>query len=378
MKKHIILSSFIFICALLLVYTFLMDNTKECPCLAKDSNAIVETQHIGIEQDSLEASTAEPEKIDTKQDTLETFPAESILSYSNKEEGHPLLSFRKLDMKDEMEWIKPLQAVKVPNKSKEGFEINDSLNVYIKYVPDVEGYTVACRLIPYGTDAETGFMIMNFQNSKTSFMLEIDIICTFHLVEMTMGLNIEWKDGDVYEFNYIDPSFPTSYNKNKNSLLGYYTPFQILDIDFDGEKEFIISDYYRGQGGNNYDVYKILNNKLVPIHEELPFSMLDNMSVIDTLNKSIIINVYSALAACKVCFTRHPKTEFHVTSLPQFHTRRDLSYLFSKLDDYVTKPQKFSITFIKEIEEDSIFEYRKYNKAIKLVFFKSRETQKSQ
>ncbi len=53
----------------------------------------------------------------------------------------PDISIRKLEAEEEQAWIKPLQAMEVP-------ESRNGINVYIKYSSQVDEYTVTCRFMP--------------------------------------------------------------------------------------------------------------------------------------------------------------------------------------------------------------------------------------
>ena len=53
----------------------------------------------------------------------------------------PDIFIRKLEAEEEQAWIKPLQAMEVP-------ENRSDINVYIKYSSKIDGYTVTCRFMP--------------------------------------------------------------------------------------------------------------------------------------------------------------------------------------------------------------------------------------
>jgi hypothetical protein len=108
-----------------------------------------------------------------------------------------------------------------------------------------------------------------------------------------------YKNGDVYHIEYA-----TQPNPFENSPIDYYLPFQFFDVDFDGEKELLINDYYQGQQGNYYDVFEItdagLQAKSYP-----PFNGVDNMMKFDSQNKIITFYTHSgAFFSCSMYFQK--------------------------------------------------------------------------
>ena len=87
-----------------------------------------------------------------------------------------------------------------------------------------------------------------------------------------------YKDGAVYHIEYA-----TKPNSFEESPIDYYLPFQFYDVDFDGEKELLINDYYQGQQGNYYEVFEITNSGL-ETKRYPPFNSVDNMMKFDNLN----------------------------------------------------------------------------------------------
>ena len=84
-----------------------------------------------------------------------------------------------------------------------------------------------------------------------------------------------YKNGDAYTIKYV-----TKPNPFEESPIDYYLQFQFYDLDFDGEKELLINDYYKGQQGNNYDIFEIADSGL-EAKEYQPFGDIDNMVVFD-------------------------------------------------------------------------------------------------
>ena len=89
-----------------------------------------------------------------------------------------------------------------------------------------------------------------------------------------------------------------TYHKTKGSFeespLFYDAEFQFYDVDFDGQDEFLVNDYYMGRGGNDYTVYKITPDGFV-LKDMEPFDDITNSTIFDPEKKTItkIIDSYT-------------------------------------------------------------------------------------
>lgn len=275
----------------------------------------------------------------------------------------PDISIRKLEAEEEQAWIKPLQAMEVP-------ENRSDINVYIKYSSKIDGYTVTCRFMPYGSDVETGYALVRFCKGDSVFVY-VDEHWTDapHMDELLFSEpKWSWADNGVYEFNYIPPTFPDGWKKlNNNSLLGFYTPFQFLDIDFDGEKELLVNDFYQGKDcGNNYKTYKIRHKILLPLYGKTPFSEITNLTEIDTVNERLITkwNADAFHSGC-FCFNKK-KDDCSIETLPVFHNK-DTEDIVGRFLEDTDMSNLFSIDSVSEIAYDTLFEYRRRGACIELV-----------
>lgn len=202
----------------------------------------------------------------------------------DNEHKEPVLFLQKQKNETDSEWIKTLQAINVQS--------DNDINVYFRYVQPINDYTVTCRFIPFDTDSETGRIIMRFQGKKSEFLyMQEEKYSNFYTVGLVFNEenSIRWQNGDIYILDYIPPTFEDFYKDSNPAIspLGYYTPFQFLDIDFDREKELLVNQYCMSQQGNEYEIYKIKGDKLTPIHNHLPFSIIDNMTRIDADKKAL-------------------------------------------------------------------------------------------
>ena len=110
--------------------------------------------------------------------------------------------------------------------------------------------------MPFDPHSETGYVVMNFRNSKngTSFQyVNFEKYNNSNTDEVTFSDNFKGhRNGDVYYFDYPAPE-----TELRGGLyqLGYVTPFQLLDVDFDGVRELLVSDWAQTKGGNHYAVF---------------------------------------------------------------------------------------------------------------------------
>ena len=186
-------------------------------------------------------------------------------------------------------WQERLDEIKVPGYFAKG------LPVYIKYKEKVDGYIVTGKFFPFDSRSETGYIILNFAKASTGesyvFKSPKDWVYTNdYLGNIAFDENGPGFEADkTYLFHYIAPGDPENkkcYDVDELHPLGYYTPFQFYDIDFDGKKELLINDWSKIKGGNTYYSFELIDNKLVP-KTGAPFDELINMDKIDSKNKSI-------------------------------------------------------------------------------------------
>ncbi len=173
----------------------------------------------------------------------------------------------------------------IPKKRKKKVDIAQEFKdlnrprVYIKYKQPVNGYTVKVLWMPYtdenGYTAETGNAILYFENEDNHFYIQ-----TKCYRDTAVYSHTHLEDGDVLFWNYTP--------KKKGEILSQYSPFFFSDVNFDGEKEFLINDYNGGsRGSNSYEVYKI-HPYYADIIKEAPFANLENdMTDFDSANKTI-------------------------------------------------------------------------------------------
>jgi len=257
-------------------------------------------------------------------------------------------SYRLVDMDENLTWIKELKKYPLQKFTSDGIDINDSLNVFIKYTPDVQGYDVYGRFLPYSDDSETGYAILVFKRGESSFTYTCD-----KWNEDNTGKISKWENNQVYEFDYVSPK--NKYGAYANSPFGYYTPFQFYDIDFDGEKEFIANDYRLGKGGNDYIPYKIESGRLAEMNY-VPFNSICSLTEFDVDNNQIVNHFLDgAYFSATIYYTRKNQTVKPIQSLPSFRT----SILQENWGKCLMPIQPFTIDSIVETVSDTVFTYHR-------------------
>ena len=174
----------------------------------------------------------------------------------------------------------------------------DAICVYIKYKQQVGGYDVSAICVVdtiyngefyswHNPTSINGHGFIHFKNDEHEFVVENPLFSDGNLSQNKQPL----KDGMLIETDYIP--FKPANDAITNMLFdGSQSPFFFFDIDFDGEKELIVTlwegMYYHGH--NAYAAYKmpVGNDRHVisPMQGE-PFDELNGYTRIDTVKKEI-------------------------------------------------------------------------------------------
>lgn len=171
------------------------------------------------------------------------------------------------------------------------------LTVHIKYDAPINCYQVAGEFFPFNAESETGqvtlrftsltggqdFVYTNVGESEVGYPENPAKFTGYNIYEYIFAdENARFHDGDTLTFHYnTEPGIP------EDSPLYYYAEFLFFDVDFDGVDEFLVNDYYRGQGGNNYVVYEIGPEGL-ELKSFTPFDIITNSTKFDAERKVII------------------------------------------------------------------------------------------
>lgn len=170
------------------------------------------------------------------------------------------------------------------------------ITVMINYDTPINGYEVTGKFYPFDAQSETGQVRLRFKslsgkqdfvfsnvgkfedgNKKSPAKFTGYNICEY----ISADENARFHDGDTLVFHYnTEPGI------FEDSPLYYYAEFQFFDVDFDGTEEFLVSDYYRGRGGNNYEVYEITPKGLKKKGFR-PFDRITNSTIFDSERRVI-------------------------------------------------------------------------------------------
>ena len=254
-----------------------------------------------------------------------------------------LVGCSKSNKNGEPEWVMKLNEFQVFT------ECDTLIDVYFKYNQLVNEYEVTGRWRPFNKDSEIGPVLMNFHNQKTGYEFQyfFPTYRSYDTDKITYRKGFKGhRKGDIHYFNYTSPDTLDLFKeRNDNSPLGYYSPFQFLDIDFDGKDEFIVSNWYIGQGGNNYTVFDILENGLKRI-DYIPLDRLTCVDKIDLKKKTITMVKFDGACDNAEFYFSYKKRIDRITDIPKFHTESASRFDFEKYNDELGCP--FVLDSMKE------------------------------
>ena len=159
--------------------------------------------------------------------------------------------------------------------------LSEPPRVLITYNQVVNDYKITVTWFPWGGTGEVGHGILKFTHISENqyFYIFNDHFSDVYLDSLVRNNSHVFSDGETFTLDYISPQ--------NDELIGHNTPFQFLDVDFDGEDELLINNWNCGHRDNNqYDVYKVK-----PFYAEKlarkPFDCLENGDVFDFESKTI-------------------------------------------------------------------------------------------
>lgn len=190
------------------------------------------------------------------------------------------------------------KASTVTNDVVTEYDTKDSVTVNLQYSEPINGYTVTAICVVDTTsnydspntngnrNAIVGRAYIHFCNDTTQFTIENPQFSDYTLMANQTPL----QNGININATYT----PFSPNNSSDHMIfnGNESPFFFYDIDFDGEKELIVTlwEGMEYHGHNAYRAYKVKNSPdavLEPMGK--PFNQLDDYSQIDIIAKTISI-----------------------------------------------------------------------------------------
>ena len=177
---------------------------------------------------------------------------------------------------------------------------NTKTSIVLVYDEPINGYNVSGRFYPFGSSTETGQVELRFAPVNGGEALVFSNVDCFE--EDNPEHPMKYTDNNIYDYvfsegfagfhdgeslicHYSDAKHP-----NFGSPLNYDAGFQFFDVDFDGEDEFLINDYYRGRCGNHYTVYEITSEGFV-LKNDYPFNSITNETQFYPEKKQVYIRV---------------------------------------------------------------------------------------
>lgn len=241
-------------------------------------------------------------------------------------------------------WINALNEIEFPVQQ------DSLLNVYFKYNQIINGYEVTGRWMPFEPHSETGYLIMNFRdtiNGNSFQYVNTEKYNSYDIDNITFSKDFEgYRNGDVYYFDYSFPDANDSNEDFNNSPIGYRTPFQFLDVNFDGEKELLINDWGRYQGGNHYAVYQITTDGLL-LMDYPPFNRINNSTEFNAETKQIRLQEFDGVFDYSVVVFSNSATRITNRAIPTRLTNTTSGYI---LEEYYQQEQT-------DFKLDSIYQY---------------------
>ena len=192
------------------------------------------------------------------------------------------------------------KASTVTNDVTTGYDMTNSVTVNLQYAEPINGYTVTATCLVDTTsnydspntngnrNAIVGRAYIHFRNDTTQFTVENPLFSDYTLMANQTPL----KAGINISATYTPFSPDTS--SDNMVFNGNQSPFFFYDIDFDGEKELIITlwEGMEYHGHNSYEIYKIRNSEIDEILTPLtipPFNRIDDYTQVDSVAKTISI-----------------------------------------------------------------------------------------
>ncbi len=250
-------------------------------------------------------------------------------------------------------WINALNEIEFPVQQ------DSLLNVYFKYNQIINGYEVTGRWMPFEPQSETGYLIMNFRdtiNGNSFQYVNTEKYNSYDIDNITFSKDFEgYRNGDVYYFDYSFPDANDSNEDFNNSPIGYRTPFQFLDVNFDGEKELLINDWGRYQGGNHYAVYQITTDGLL-LMDYPPFNRINNSTEFNAETKQIRLQEFDGVFDYSVVVFSNSATRITNRAIPTRLTNTTSGYILEEY--YQQKQTDFRLDSIYQyVNQDSVYVY---------------------
>ena len=181
---------------------------------------------------------------------------------------------------------------------------NGETAIVLLYEEPISGYRVSGLFYPFSVSSETGQVELTFIPTNGGNPLLFSNVGRFedsnldspskftgkNICDYVFGERFDgYHNGDTLICHYFDNPHP-----GFDSPLYYDAEFQFFDVDFDGEKEFLINDYYRGKCGNQYTVYEIGPDGFV-LKDDYPFNIITNETKFIPKLQQVVVRIDDGL-----------------------------------------------------------------------------------
>lgn len=187
---------------------------------------------------------------------------------------------------------------KSPDESKTDFETvheqleeEDSSCFSFKFDRPVDGFEVSGLLAPWWPDSEIGGVRYYFKNLKSQqiYSYSWDCLVVPAIFDFATSDSFErWEEGQTYIFRYVTPEENEGYDIHHP--IGKKTPFQFFDIDFDGEKELLVSNWMWRKNYSDIEAFKLKDGILEKISIP-PYGNLKSIAYVDQEKKEVLYAV---------------------------------------------------------------------------------------
>lgn len=172
-------------------------------------------------------------------------------------------------------------------------------SVMLEFDKPVSGYSVSGVFYPFDRTSEMGQVELKFVPENGGDTLVFSNVGCFE--EDNPKSPSKFTGKNIYDFVHSEnfsgfhsgDTIVCHYYSTRHPDFGpqllYDAEFQFIDIDFDGQDEFLIKNYSRTSSGNHYTAYEIGPDGFV-LKDDFPFNCLTNETILYPEGKRIFLN----------------------------------------------------------------------------------------
>lgn len=201
---------------------------------------------------------------------------------------------------------------------------NSERHIHVEYVERVEGYTVSADVFQASESVFGAFgaVELHFTKESAAINLRLEEQLLANFLKDTTSV-----DGQIIS-HYSPPPVADS--------LSWECPFFFYDVDFDGEKEILVTSLFGGPRGTvAYYIFEATGE----LRSDEPFNVIDSQSRFNAREKSITQNYYHGIIGGEVIlkYIRQSGGSFLLTDSTRVFYPHDfdgsISYHYHRKDD---------------------------------------------